>query len=146
MRNIRKAMMTQSCMAAIVVVTVAGCTAGPNESDLPAFTIATIEGVAEEAGDQALLEGTLEERDGCLAVSSPEHIADPVIPIFPKESVVNEGSSTYFVDFYEVRIELKPGERVSLGGGWSSEESLVASGDCPPGAQLFRVHVAQSSP
>ena len=97
------------------------------------LTLTTRPGAAEEAGDAALLQGTLQLEDECLVVV-PDGGGDPVIPVFPEQAVDETGEGMVFTDAGGTELLLAEGAQVAFGGGGGRVHE-----SCLPGTATFTV-------
>lgn len=123
-----------------VALVLAGCQVSSNpdpqesleeeSAPLSNLDIARSSGGEPGVGDSALLEGTLVEADGCLAVE-PDYSGPAVIPVF---------------DTADTRPEsLSIGDHVSLSGGFvSSQQSFEIPKNCEGKDEYFLVVIDNS--
>ncbi|CAQ02403.1 hypothetical protein ACR8AL_12795 [Clavibacter sepedonicus] len=115
-------------VAAALGALLAGCATSPAEAPADAAAAASpVPGSAEIAtyrddgdGMEALLTGTLVERDGCLYLETPGYAPDGGsahwLPILPERTTRWDGTTLALGDESH-----RVGDEVSLGGGVSSE-------------------------
>ena len=130
--------------ALLVAVTASGCSGEAPEKPTPtgpeAFAYFTNFG---EGGDDAGLDGMLDEVDGCLVV---DRGGEAVIPAFPFGQASWDGERLTLASFGpdgELGGQVvAPGEEISLGGGFRDTlDGLdgVTPPGCPEGAEYFLV-------
>lgn len=118
--------------ASALVMLVAGCAQEPGDIDSADTPVAQYDW-SEGAAMQALLEGTLELRDGCLVVIQTASDASSdavVVPVFPRK-YASWDSARDVLAFNGVDYGM--GDSIAAGGGWvDPTEDMDIPGACEP--------------
>jgi hypothetical protein len=123
----------------------AGCGTAPGSLDAPDSPVARSDW-SDGAAMQALLEGTLELRDGCLVVTPAWESEPPdtfVVPVFPRK-YASWDDAREVLTFGGVEYEM--GDEIAAGGGWgppSDDIDLPAA--CEPDASGDVMYVQDTS-
>ncbi len=100
-----------------LAVLLAGCSHDPGGLEASDSPVAHYDW-SEDSGMQALLEGKLEMRNGCLVVMMPGSGASNdtfVVPVFPRK-YVSWDAGREMLTFNGVEYEM--GDEIAAGGGW----------------------------
>lgn len=124
--NPMKPLCTYSWMLALAVGLLAGCNSVEEEPLLIEGIVFPLQKPVDGVRDvmQALLVGTLEEREGCLSMDMPE-AGTPYVPIWPPGYALEKNMGTLWILDEKDQRKVPVGAKIRMGGGEFPAEALV---------------------